>query len=178
MLGLVYALTSGASLAKLLINGAAASNNYMDHEKSMYCARNPDNAAVKSYLQTLNDPNATRSERQEAAQAWTKLSLFRPEKYDDYFAKPSSGRVVPRRLDYFSYQELPHFHLTDALKHITVPTVVCCGRHDAQCPVDCSQEIAEKVPGAKLIIFEESNHSPFLEEAGAFAQVVTDFATK
>jgi len=60
----------------------------------------------------------------------------------------------------------------DRLSELRVPTLVCAGRQDLLLPLGCSQELAEGIPEATLVIFEESGHDPFLEEREKFVEVV------
>ena len=61
------------------------------------------------------------------------------------------------------------------LSRIACPTLVSVGRHDWICPVDQSEEIARMVPGAQLAIFEQSGHSPQIEERSAFTKRLAEF---
>lgn len=175
MLGLVYALLFPESLSKLMTGGASASRRYMEHEGSMYCPRSPLNRRVKEIFAVLNSPGATLEEKKAANQEWTDMSLYHPSKRDEYFRKPSSGRVVRKRLDYYSFQELPLFDIQEDLSKIITPTIVYGGRYDAQCPLVFSEEIYEGIRDAKLYVFEESNHVPYLEERDKFDRMVRDF---
>ena len=49
------------------------------------------------------------------------------------------------------------------------------GRHDHVTPVEYSQEIADKIPHARLEIFEKSGHSPPSDEPQKFEAVLTDW---
>lgn len=175
MLGLVYAIEQPDGVDKLVITGAAGSYEYMQHPGSIYCKENAHNERVLELLKVLKDPNATIEERRAANREWMGFSLFRPERYDDYFSKPSSGKVVPSRLDYFSYDDLPKYDLFPALPDVQHSIIVASGEHDAQCPLDCSIHIEEALPHATLKVFSESNHLPFLEEPEAFERMVSEF---
>lgn len=70
---------------------------------------------------------------------------------------------------------MPTYDLTDRLGQITCPTLVVVGRHDWRTPVPASQEIVDRIPDAELVVFEESGHSPQLEEPEKFQAVVRDF---
>lgn len=175
MLGLVYALNSPKSLTKIFICGAAASKNYMMHPDSIYCKENPNNTRLREILQILNNPDSSLEERRIAGRDWYAMSLYRPERMDEYSSRPNSGKSIPKRLDYFAYKEVKTFDLTEQLSTITVPAFITCGRYDAQCPHDCCVEIAEGIPNSKLITFEESNHNPFVEEPEKFAEAVKEF---
>lgn len=67
------------------------------------------------------------------------------------------------------------YDLKDRLGTLTAPTLVTVGRHDWVTPVSSSETIAELVPNAELVIFENSGHSPQTEEREAFQQVLRDF---
>lgn len=175
MLGLVYAATSPNSLNKLLVGGATATNNYMEHKDSIYSKKNILNRRLKEILSILNSSESTKEERNKASREWTEMSLYDPSKFDEYFSKPSSGKVVQVRLDYYSYHELPNYDIREVISKIKIPTVVFCGKFDAQCPIVYSEEIRSLIPNAKLYIFEQSNHNPFLEEEEKFMGMVNEF---
>ncbi len=44
------------------------------------------------------------------------------------------------------------------LPGIACPTLVLCGRQDGPTPVECHQEIAAAIPGAKLTVIEDCGH--------------------
>src|SRR5213078_1100062 len=58
--------------------------------------------------------------------------------------------------------------LRAGLKKLKVPTAVLHGKHDALLPLPHGEDLAKKIPGAKLTVFAESGHAPFLEEPEAF----------
>jgi len=57
------------------------------------------------------------------------------------------------------------------LRAIRVPTLVLCGRQDALYGVDRHQEMAERIPGAKLVVVEECGHLSALERPHAVTAV-------
>jgi len=81
---------------------------------------------------------------------------------------PKHGRTdwhrVARKLDY-----------APRLGEIEVPVLILCGRYDPQYPPTCSEELAANIKNARMIYFERSGHYPFIEEAEAFWQAVSDF---
>ncbi|PYZ96463.1 alpha/beta hydrolase [Alteribacter lacisalsi] len=175
MLGLVYGTMFPESLTKILAGGAAASNRYMEHESSMYSTKSPLNQKLRACLAVLQSADASPEERSAAGREWTEMSLYAPEKYDAYFSRPSSGKVVKERLDYYSFHELPGFDIREGLKQVHVPALIYCGRHDTQCPHPFSEEIADLLQEAELVTFEKSNHSPFLEEKDKFSEMIRLF---
>ena len=63
---------------------------------------------------------------------------------------------------------------TDRLGEIRVPTLISCGRHDEVVPT-CSETMQRGIPGAELMIFEESSHLAHLEEPEHYLSVLRDF---
>ena len=49
------------------------------------------------------------------------------------------------------------------LAKIECPALVLCGRQDQLTPLDCSEEMAAAIPGAKLVVVEECGHLSTLE---------------
>jgi proline iminopeptidase len=63
----------------------------------------------------------------------------------------------------------------DRLGEVRASTLILAGRHDPEAPLQCSEELVSRMPNARLFVFEESGHSPFLEEAPLFARTVDAF---
>jgi pimeloyl-ACP methyl ester carboxylesterase len=61
------------------------------------------------------------------------------------------------------------------LPRVTLPTLLCWGRHSALAPLSTGEFIAQTQPNARLVVFEESGHSPFLEEPARFHDEVARF---
>lgn len=53
------------------------------------------------------------------------------------------------------------------LSAIPCPTLVLCGRQDALTPVELSEEIAELIPGADLVLIENCGHLATMERPDA-----------
>jgi proline iminopeptidase len=70
---------------------------------------------------------------------------------------------------------LPGYDVTEKLSRISCPTLITVGRHDWITPVEASEELARHIPGAELVVFEKSGHSPQIEEADKFQAVLRDF---
>lgn len=67
------------------------------------------------------------------------------------------------------------YDVTDRLGEIEVPTLVTAGRHDWVTPLEANEEVAAGIPGAELVVFEHSGHSPQEEERERWLSVVRDF---
>lgn len=67
------------------------------------------------------------------------------------------------------------YDVKDRLPAVGVPVLVTVGRYDWVTPVSCSQTIANLLPQSELVIFENSGHSPQVEEHDAWFATVRDF---
>jgi proline iminopeptidase len=57
---------------------------------------------------------------------------------------------------------------TKSLGAIRAKALIMVGRHDYICPVALSERLHEGIPKSRLVVFEESDHLPWLEEPNAF----------
>ena len=69
-----------------------------------------------------------------------------------------------RRLDY-----------SRRLGEIRVPVLICAGRADPQTPLGCAEELARGIPGARLVVFGQSGHYPFVEQRESFSAALRRF---
>jgi proline iminopeptidase len=61
------------------------------------------------------------------------------------------------------------------LGEIAVPVLVIVGTADFICPLNSAQELAAGIPGAELVVFEESGHFAHVEEPELFRDTVRNF---
>lgn len=69
----------------------------------------------------------------------------------------------------------PNYDIVDKLKHIQVPVLISVGKHDWVTPVTCSEVLAKEIPNSKLTIYENSGHSPHVEENEDYLENVRNF---
>lgn len=66
-------------------------------------------------------------------------------------------------------------HLLSRLNTITAPTLVVWGKEDPIIPAAHAQVAVDKIPGARLEIFERCGHMPQLEHPDRFNQLALEF---
>ncbi|MGA9289969.1 MAG: alpha/beta hydrolase [Anaerobacillus sp.] len=177
MLACVYGIYASSSLEALIIVGAAAREYASNSSECIYHQEHPNYHLMQNYIETLKDPELMEKERRMIVRERTKLSLYKPELYENYFSKPIHKKMATNRMNFFA-REILQFDVTKQLPNVPTPSLIMCGKHDVQCPLLYSREMAESIPGAILAIFNESNHYPFLEEGEAFNQTVKRFLNK
>lgn len=173
MLGLLYAITYPKSLQSLVVVGAAASN-YTETPFCIYHPEHPQFHYMQQLIENLKSPHLTNEERKELSTERTKLSLYKRENYNSCFDKPIKTTMSASRMNAFAH-EYPSFDLREHLPSIKTKTIIMCGRHDVQCPIQYSIEMHEGIRNSIFVTFEESNHYPFLEEAAQFISTTQEF---
>jgi proline iminopeptidase len=93
----------------------------------------------------------------------------------DFNARTAGLAGAPDVLRHFAQEEYGGIDLEGALGTVTHPVLVLAGRHDRTCPVEAAEVIAHGVPGAELAVFEHSGHMTYVEEQGAYLEVVRGF---
>lgn len=71
---------------------------------------------------------------------------------------------------------LRDWDVRDRLEEIDVPTLVLTGGYDEISP-DIARDIADRIPGADLVEFENSSHMPFWEQPDDHFEAVEAFLT-
>ena len=97
-------------------------------------------------------------------------SLFTPLEIDPGDRK----KGVPIRT-IWSKNMYTRLSYADRLDDVRASTLILAGKHDPEAPLQCSEELVEEIPNANLVVFEQSGHSPFIEESSLFSQTVERF---
>lgn len=99
-----------------------------------------------------------------------KKELFTPQVID----ADDNQKGVPVRT-IWSRNMYTRLDYAGRMSEISAPTLILVGRHDPEAPLACSEEIAAAIPGAELVIFDESGHYPFIEERDRFGELIESF---
>lgn len=174
MLGVIYGIYFSEKLSFNVIVGAAAREYMTFSSDCIYNPKHPQFTKMQELMESVKQPDLPVERKRGLKVQRTKLSLWNPNKYEEYFSLDISKEMSGIRLNFFS-RELHVFDVTKKLVLITTPTMIMCGRHDVQCPVEYSIEMGELIPSSMLAIFERSNHYPFLEEAEQFNKTYNSF---
>lgn len=92
----------------------------------------------------------------------------------------TAERIANTKFNYLSNnfafsQNLPNYDLRNRLVEITVPVLITVGRHDWITPVEASEELHALLLNSELVVFENSGHSPQIEEHDAWFATVQRF---
>ncbi len=76
--------------------------------------------------------------------------------------------------DYVFRGNLRHWNRMPDLGRITQPALVLCGLHDELTPT-CARRVHEALPDSRIKVFQNSSHTPFLEEPEEYFGVLQAF---
>jgi proline iminopeptidase len=94
----------------------------------------------------------------------------------EFEAKTKDTVFTPEITRYFAADEgYGGIELEDRLHEVTHPVLVISGRHERTCAVEGGEAIAAGIPGAQLVILENSAHMTFVEENEAYCNAVRQF---
>ena len=62
-----------------------------------------------------------------------------------------------------------------AIEAIACPVLIGVGRQDQWSPVEQHEEMAARIPGARLVVFEDSGHMSPAEAPGQVSDALVDF---
>ena len=73
------------------------------------------------------------------------------------------------------FEVLAGWSSVDRLGDVRCPTLLVTGRHDAFSSFPQAHRIGRRIPGARVEIFEDSGHFPWLDQPGAFFTLVREW---
>ncbi|MEV4755909.1 alpha/beta hydrolase [Micromonospora sp. NPDC049559] len=169
-----YAIRHPERLRALVLRDTSA-----DHENDKAARRNAETSTrVRVDLEKLDRINTGRvRDDDDLRDCWREILPLYDHVYDP--AKVAERvEATPYRYATHNYAfsvNMPNYDIKPLLHRITCPTLVTVGRDDWITPVASSEVIAGLIPDARLVVFEKSGHSPQIEEAPLWRQVVRDF---
>lgn len=172
-ISLLYATTYPDALQALVLVGTSPSRAFMPRATANM--EREGTPAMREAYRRLWDGSIT-----DPAEFRRAFETIQPMYYHDKRRAPTSlaGRdfdPVTRRALIRDYDR---YDVRDGLSRIRVPTWVGVGRDDWICAVPESEELARRISGAELHIFEHSGHSPQAEETPEFMESVRAFLTR
>jgi len=175
-LGLMYAARHPDSIRTLAVVGASASRDFMRRAEDN--ARRRATAEQWAAYRALWDGSlADDASFRRAFDTIRPLYFFDPARAVENSAARAGIRYRLAVRKFIIEHEYATYDCRAELARIACPSLVMVGRHDWICPMDQGEEIARLVPGAELAVFEQSGHSPQIEERAAFTRRLATFLT-
>ena len=176
-LALEYAIRYPQSVKSVLLRDTAANNKSNDDSIDR---------ALKANLSGLDEEKLKRlfegkvGSNQELKDTFFKLQPLYTVKYDEEKVREKIDSIYYHyeTHNYAFNQNKISFDISEDIKRIQVPVLITVGIHDWITPVECSDLLSENIPNNTYVKFENSGHSPHLEENDKFIQHVKEFLSK
>lgn len=173
-IALEYAVAYPQHVSGIILRDTSADGSNL--ELAFENARNQDRVAInwdnfnRYWSGNIRDDADLKS-------CWAELIPLYDFNYDPEAAseRVESGLYRHESHNWCFQKNWPKYDLKAALPGISVRTLVTVGRKDWVTPVSSSETIAHLIPGAELVVFEQSGHSPQVEERDKFQQVLRTF---
>ena len=169
-----YAVRHPGRLLALILRDTAADNSHRDGSADE--VMNSDRIDLPREMVERVKRGEVR-DNAEFFQYWRQVLRIHDARYDEARVE-ARARATPYRFETHNFAfstNLPAYDVKARLPAVTCPALVVVGRHDRVTPVACAEAIAALIPDARLRVFENSGHSPPLEEPTAFQAVVRAF---
>jgi proline iminopeptidase len=93
----------------------------------------------------------------------------------DFERRSAEAAYSPAVLRHFSQAGYGNIDVEARLGGVRRRVLVLAGRHDRVCVLDGARAIAGGIPGAQLVVFEESGHMTYVEENKRYVDAVRAF---
>jgi proline-specific peptidase len=175
MLAIEYALLQPRGLVGLVLSSTLTNIGSWADE-----ARRLRDEMPERYRRVLTErQSAPDISLEEAEAAFDRRHICRLEDAPEIQKmKHASNKEVYRALwgpnEWTPTGTLSGWDVRDRLHELDVPTLVTAGRYDL-CTPRILRELKEGLPHSKTVVFDASSHTPYLEEAGAYANELSRF---
>ena len=179
-LAAAYCLTEPSGVKSVIFSSPCLSAPLWEQDQKRNLKKLP--IEVQETIKRCEANGTTDSEDFEAAiEVFSKHFVNRLEKKPEWLEqRPSWYRnseiynIMWGPSEFTVLGNLKNFDCTTQLKEITCPTLFTCGRFDEVTP-ETTQFYSSLTPHAKLHVFENSAHMPYIEEAEEYVTIIGDF---
>jgi L-proline amide hydrolase len=183
-LGQEYALTQPPGLRSLVLADTAAS--FPDFLAEANRLRRELPPEVEATLQRHEEAGTTDDpEYEEACMVFYRRHLCRLEEWPpelvesfEWIARdPTVYHTMNGPSEFHVIGSIKDWQVKDRLGEIAVPTLLTSGRYDEATPA-LQETLREGIPDCEWVLFEESSHTPFVEERERYMQVAGDWLAR
>jgi len=174
MLAMEYALKYPDNLTCMFLRGTAASNELQE-----YAFQNALDAGLPGVEREMlyNLFYGRMQSDDDLKDHFAKIYPLYSRKYTPEKAKKLFARKRFRYLTHnaFFQHAFPLYDIRDKLLEIEVPTLIMAGKHDWITPLPFARELAEGIPRARLVVFEDAGHAINSDMPDKFKEVIREF---
>ncbi len=175
---LEYALRYPSSLSHLILMNTGGDQRWVRDNAPTLLAKRGYSPSVVQAARRFFSGQITPREHLPIAMKFIQAYFYRPfilEAAHDLLAPGLSPKMRAEPLIFGYSQLLNGWNVMDRLGEIKVPTLVMAGRHDFLFPPEHQAILADRLPNAKLVLFECASHNPQMERTADVVQAVREF---
>ena len=175
---LQHAVDCPGAAAQTIVSSGVPALHYLDGAVDVLNAFEPED---------LREQILSSIAREETAQTPGEVTALMRDQLPVHFADPLDPRIEgyaartaasvyrPETLRHLAATGYGSIDVEHRLAAIPQPVLVLAGRADRICPPAASEAIAAGVPGAELVVFQNSGHFTFVEENERYVAAVVEF---
>jgi L-proline amide hydrolase len=177
MLAIEYALGRPPGLTSLILNGSPSSSERWTEEVRGLLDELPDDVR-----RGLEAPKGS-AEHKAAELEWEQRHFCRLDPQPEFFLRGRRKRnqevyeIMWGPNEWTATGHLRDWDVRPRLHEIDLPVLVTSGRYD-ECTPALARELDEGLPNSEWVLFEQSSHTAFVEEAARYRAVLTDFLAR
>ena len=181
MLAMQYALDRPAGLASIVVADSPADMTQWVSEANRLRAELPPDVA-RALVEHEAAGTTEHPDYQSAVEAFYRKHVCRLDPWPEPFARTAEAlttdgfvyNVMNGPSEFHVVGKLKTWSILDRLSRIDVPTLLLSGAYDEATPAIVAA-IQTRIARAEWILFEQSSHTPHLEEPAAFNAAVRGF---
>jgi len=175
---LQHAVDFPGEAAQTIVSGGVPSSRFLDDVEANLAAFEPLH---------LREQAAASWARESEVRTAREFAALMHDQLPFHFAHPEDPRIAeyeresaatvysPDILRVFAQTGYGGIDVEGRLGTIPQPVLILAGRHDRTCGIDAAEVMADRIPDAELVVFEESGHMMFVEEQTKFLHAVEFF---
>lgn len=181
-----YAIRYGEHLRGMVLRGTAAVSDHRDEAREIAAERIPavheadlDTPEVSKEAFDREMDGELRSDADFKRTFHSITPLYAPS-LEAFDAAQTREQIEELQFNHevhnaiFS-EEHPDMDYTDDLPTVDVPTLVTVGAADWIAPPKYAEQLADLLPDSQLVVFEESGHSPNVDQPDEFIRTLRQF---
>ena len=139
---------------------------------------------ISSNSAGVRDGEIFKAAERSKPQGWDKMPVDFRELGPSYRAVNEAGTKLWLDLEHHAligtdYRQVPTHRISDAsLKNVKVPTLLIAGAADLITPPSIMRLVRDAIPGAQMVVAEETGHSVYWERPDLFNAAVLAFIAK
>lgn len=174
-----YAITHTDKVAGVILSSPLISTPRWIEDAKHLLSQMPEEAqeAIRHHeaAGTTNDPAYTNASNIFYKRHFCRLDPW-PQSILDSFSK--TNRALYKKMwgpsEFSCTGTLRNHHRFPDLHKLSMPVLLTAGRYDEARP-ETMKDAAREIPDSRLVIFEDSAHTPYIEESNAFRETIANF---